>query len=83
MKFVVIFILSFILVSALPFIWNQFSFVEAGFPFPYLQSVTFEGSISTATVISFVKLNLGYDLILVGIFVWVLFKFRTIAKSSI
>jgi hypothetical protein len=83
MKFVVIFILSFILVSALPFIWNQFSFVEAGFPFPYLQRVTFEDSISTAKVISFVKLNLGYDLILVGIFVWVLFKFRTIEKSSI
>lgn len=82
MKFVVLFILSFLLVSALPFLWNQFSFVEVGFPFPYLQRMTIEGSEFTSTTISFQRVNFAYDLILVGIFVWVLYKFRTTLKSN-
>ncbi|ETZ24113.1 hypothetical protein N824_16370 [Pedobacter sp. V48] len=82
MKFVVIFILSFILVSALPFLWNEFSFVKAGFPFPYLQRMTFEDSEFTSTTISFLRVNFAYDLILAGIFVWVLYKFRTTLKSN-
>jgi hypothetical protein len=82
MKFVAIFILSFILASALPFLWNQFSFVNAGFPFPYLQRMTFEDSEFTSTTISFLRVNFAYDLILVGIFVWVLYKFRVTLKSN-
>ena len=82
MKFFVLFILSFLLVSALPFLWNQFSFVEAGFPFPYLQRMTFEGSEFTSTTISFLRVNFAYDLILVGIFVWVLYRFSATLKSN-
>jgi len=81
MKFFVLFILSFLLVSALPFLWNQFSFVKAGFPFPYLQRMTFENSEFTSTTISFVRVNFAYDLILVGIFVWVFYKFSATIKG--
>lgn len=82
MKFFVLFILSFLLVSALPFLWNQFSFVKAGFPFPYLQRMTFENSEFTSTTISFVRVNFAYDLILVGIFVWAFYKFSAAIKGN-
>ncbi|MBT2621875.1 hypothetical protein [Chryseobacterium sp. ISL-6] len=72
MKFVIIFILSFIMVSALPFFWNQFSFVELGFPFPFLQRMTIDDPLGTTTVVPYFKLNFVYDLVLVGICVWAL-----------
>ena len=83
MKYILMFILSFVLISALPFLWNQFSFVEAGFPFPYLHITIVDHPEMNYTVFRYVKLNLVYDLALLGIFVWIITKYRTTIKTKI
>jgi len=82
MKYFVIFILSFVLVSVLPFLWNQFSFVEAGFPFTYLKKTNYEGETGGGFMISFVLLNLAYDLVIAAIFVWILSYIRPYIKNN-
>ena len=82
MKIILLFILSFVLLSALPFFWNQFSFVEAGFPFPYLQKITIENPEMSSTIVTYSGLNLLYDLVLTGIFVWALYQFKMINNSA-
>ena len=76
MKFPGIFILCFIVMSLLPFLWNQFSFAEAGFPFPYLQKTNYEATSGTGIKISIKLLNLIYDLIAAATFAWVLGYFQ-------
>jgi len=77
MKFFITFISCFMLMSALPFLWNQFSFVEAGFPFPYLHKKSFETADSSAMMISFLRVNLLYDLIITAVLAWVFVYIRT------
>jgi len=67
MKFFTTFILCFLLMSALPILWNQFSFVEAGFPFRYLFKKNFETADSSALLIASRPLNLLYDLLIAAI----------------
>ncbi|MGY4383473.1 hypothetical protein ACVWYN_000492 [Pedobacter sp. UYP24] len=82
MKFFPVFILSFLLLSLLPFIWNQFSFIEAGFPFPYLEKVSYVGSSGTGTRVSFIVLNLVYDLILAIGFAWIVIKIWSTIRNK-
>jgi hypothetical protein len=81
MKVVALFILSFFLVSALPFIWNQFTFVQVGFPFTYMQRSVIEMPEYSQSVYSFVKLNLVYDLIVMAIAVWGFTRLRTPVRN--
>ncbi len=64
MKFFFSFILCFLVMSLLPFLWNQFSFVEAGFPFPYLFRKSFDSADGSALIIGSRPLNLLYDLLI-------------------
>jgi hypothetical protein len=82
MKYFVIFIFAFLLVSVLPFLWNQFSFVEAGFPFTYLKKTNYEDAMGSSFMVSFVSSYLVYDLVIVGIFVWLLTYIRTYIKGN-
>jgi hypothetical protein len=70
MKFFITFILCFLLMSALPILWNQFSFVEAGFPFPYLFKKSIETAEMSALSISSRPLYLLYDLLIAAILAW-------------
>jgi len=70
MKFFITFILCFLVMSALPFLWNQFSFVAAGFPFPYLFKKSFETAEVSAMLISSLPLHLLYDLVITAILTW-------------
>ncbi|MEJ2902320.1 hypothetical protein WAE58_07780 [Pedobacter panaciterrae] len=81
MKYFLIGVLCFALMSALPLLWNHFSFVELGFLFPYLQKKTFEGVEGSSFMISFISLNLLYDLAIVAIFVWMLTYLKTATKN--
>ena len=70
MKFFITFILCFLLMSALPILWNQFSFVEAGFPFPYLFKKSIETAEVSAISISSSPVHLLYDLLIAAILAW-------------
>ncbi|ATP55109.1 hypothetical protein CPT03_00800 [Pedobacter ginsengisoli] len=82
MKFVALFILSFALLSALPFLWNQFSFVKVGFPFTYLEKTNYESPEFTSTTISLIRENLLYDLVIVAIFTLMLTTFLRSGEKS-
>jgi len=56
--------------SALPILWNQFSFVEAGFPFHYLFKKSIETAEVSATSISSRPVHLLYDLLIAAIIAW-------------
>jgi hypothetical protein len=56
--------------SALPILWNEFSFVEAGFPFIYLVKKTFDAADGSALIIGWRPLHLLYDLIIAAIIAW-------------
>lgn len=83
MKVLGLFVLSFALLSALPFLWNQFQFVEFGFPFVYMQRSIYKGSDYEQQGYVFEILNVVYDLIIVAIAVWAFTKIRPAAKNSI
>ena len=76
MRYFLTFILFFLLMSALPLLWNQFSFVEAGFPFWYVQKKTVELPGYMQSAYYYQPLNLLYDLIVTAIFVWLLMYLR-------
>ena len=76
MKYVLAFVLCFILTSLLPLVWNHFSFNEVGFPFTYLQRTTIDVPEYSQTAYSFLKLNLIYDLSIMAIIVWGWFKLK-------
>ena len=80
MKLAVLFVLSFVLISAVPFLWNQFTFVEAGFPFAYAKRSVIEVPGYSQSVYSYVIPYLVYDLILVAVFLWLFTKIRLAAK---
>ncbi|WP_285055368.1 hypothetical protein [Pedobacter ginsengisoli] len=80
MKFFITFILCLLLMSALPILWNQFSFVEAGFPFIYLFKKTFDAADGNALIIAWRPLNLLYDVLIAAILAWAI-KF-SISKYS-
>ena len=81
MKVFLLFILSFILLSALPFLWKKFQFVELGFPFVYMHRSVFESSGYNQYAYAFANLNLAYDLILVAIAVWISIRITAAFKS--
>jgi hypothetical protein len=83
MKVLGLFVLCFGVLSVLPFLWNQFQFVEFGFPFVYMQRSIYEGSDYAQQAYIFQNLNLVYDLIIVAIAVWALTKIRPAAKNSV
>jgi hypothetical protein len=56
--------------SALPILWNQFSFVEAGFPFVYLFKKNFDAADGSALIIGWRPLNLLYDQVIAAIIAW-------------
>lgn len=76
MKYLLIFISAFVVVSFLPFLWNHFSFAEAGFPFPYMQKTLIVGLSGTGTKVSFILLNFVYDFVIVAILVWIYKAFK-------
>jgi hypothetical protein len=75
MKQTIVFILTFAILSALPFLWHQFSFVDVGFPFAYLHRANYIGFTGTGTNVSFLILNLFYDLLFAVMLIWVSYKF--------
>ncbi|MEJ7560725.1 MAG: hypothetical protein WKF66_20610 [Pedobacter sp.] len=81
MKRVILFVLSFLLISALPFLWNQFSFVEAGFPFAFVKRSVIEVPGYSQSVYSYVIQYLVYDLILIAVSLWLFTKIRAAAKN--
>lgn len=82
MKFVVLFILAFVVISLMPFLWNHFSFVEGGFPFRYLEIRNSLSSDGTFLAVIFQINNLIYDLVIVAILTVVFIKFGTTIQKS-
>ena len=76
MKLVILFVLSFVIISALPFLWNQFTFVEAGFPFPFVKISTIESEEYAQTVYLYDKLFMLYDLVLLAVVIWMISSVR-------
>jgi hypothetical protein len=70
MKFFITFTLCFLLMSALPILWNHFALVEAGFPFIYLVKKTFDAADGSALIIGWRPLNLLYNLLIAAIIAW-------------
>jgi hypothetical protein len=83
MKVLGLFVLCFGVLSVLPFLWNQFQFVEFGFPFVYLEVLVHESPDYVQQVYDFEILNLVYDLVIVAVAVWAFTKIRPAAKNSI
>jgi hypothetical protein len=70
------------LISALPLLWNQFSFVEAGLPFSYMKISKLETADVSSFGVSFILRYLLYDLVIVAVFVWILTYFRKTIKKQ-
>jgi hypothetical protein len=81
MKIALLFVVSFVLISSLPFLWNQFSFVEAGFPFAYVRRSVVEIPGYSQSAYFYVMRYLIYDLILVAVSIWLVTKIRTVVKN--
>jgi hypothetical protein len=82
MKIALLFVVSFVLISALPFLWNQFSFVEAGFPFAYVKRSVIEIPGYSQSAYLYVIRYLIFDLILVAVSLWLFTKMRTAVKNK-
>ncbi|RZK25814.1 MAG: hypothetical protein EOO43_04560 [Flavobacterium sp.] len=83
MKLLLLFILSFVMLSVLPVFWNQFQLVAFGFPFNYLKVSVIESSDGSTSIYQYEMLKLVYDLIIVAIAVWAFTRIRPIAKNRI
>ncbi|MGY4385583.1 hypothetical protein ACVWYN_002623 [Pedobacter sp. UYP24] len=78
MKIALLFVVSFVLISALPFLWNQFSFAEAGFPFAYVKRSVVEIPGYSQSAYLYVLPYLVYDLILVAVSIWLFTKIKPV-----
>jgi hypothetical protein len=81
MKYFVMLLLCFALMSSLPLLWNQFSFIEAGFPFPFLDKMYLETTAGSGLSVSFIILNLVYDLVIFALFVGTFTYIRKYIKN--
>jgi hypothetical protein len=81
MKVAILFVLSFVVISALPFLWNQFQFVEVGFPFVYVHRSVIESPEIVQHSYMYVTRYLLYDLILVAVSIWLFSKIRTVVGN--
>lgn len=72
MRYFLLIVISFVVLSFLPFLWHQFSFVEVGFPFAYLEKKTIAGGDGNGMVIYIERLNFLYDLLIAVIVALVL-----------
>ena len=83
MKLLLLFILSFVMLSVLPVFWNQFQLVAFGFPFVYLEVSVRKSSDYEQQGYVVEILNFVYDLLIVAVVVWTFTKIRTAATNSI
>ncbi|MET4082031.1 hypothetical protein ABIB40_001987 [Pedobacter sp. UYP30] len=63
MKFFTLFIACFAALSLLPLFWTHFQFTELGYPFSFTQKNSMIGESGSGLTISFIPINLFYDLL--------------------